>query len=291
MADELHSLIAQANQTALTGERLGLTFARELAKVWRDAEKELRRLIERASGSSTDAIRATRAMVLKEQIRAALERSGYDRLIAASTQASAERMVEAVLSRATVAEIVAFTADVGDTIEALRQIASIDLFSQGDEVATALWRSLSQQLFTTRPVSEIIADLADALDREAKGVQTLYDTQVSVFGRQVESLKTKDLGPEQPFLYVGPIDDVTRPFCLEHAGKVWTREKIDAMDNEQLPNVFLTAGGYNCRHSWIAVESKELRALTNTGERVPEIQADIARAQARREMRKSRRAA
>lgn len=291
MADELHTLIAQANQTALTGERLGLTFARELAKVWRDAEKELRRLIERASGSSTDAIRATRAMVLKEQIRAALERSGYDRLIAASTQASAERMVEAVLSRATVAEIVAFTADVGDTIEALRQIASIDLFSQGDEVATALWRSLSQQLFTTRPVSEIIADLADALDREAKGVQTLYDTQVSVFGRQVESLKTKELGPEQPFLYVGPIDDVTRPFCLEHAGKVWTREKIDAMDNDQLPNVFLTAGGYNCRHSWIAVESKELRGLANTDERAPEIAADIQRAQERRALRKKGKAA
>lgn len=291
MADELHSLIAQANQTALTGERLGLTFARELAKVWRDAEKELRRLIERASGSTTDAIRASRAIAMKEQIRGALEASGYDRLIAVSTQASAERMVDAVLSRATVAEIATFTADVGQTIEALRQIASIDLFSQGDEVATALWRSLSQQVFTTRPVSEIIADLADALDREAKGVQTLYDTQVSVFGRQVESLKTQDLGPNQPFLYVGPIDDVTRPFCLEHAGKVWTREKIDAMDNEQLPNVFLTAGGYNCRHSWIAVESKELRALTNTGERVPEIQADIARAQARREMRKSRRAA
>ena len=285
--DEIQQLIAQANRVALTGERLGLAFARELAKVWRDAERELRRLVEHArQGSVTDAIRATRAVVLKEQIRPALEQSGYDRLIASATQASTEAMVDAVLTRATVAEIASFTADTGATLEALRQIAALDLFSVGDETATALWRSLTQQLFTTRPISEIIQDLGDVLDRTAAETQTLYDTQVSVFGRQVESIKTKDLGPDQPFLFLQPLDNVTREWCVEHAGKVYSRRAIDEMDNGQLPNVFLTGGGYNCRGSWIAVESKELRALADTGEVVPEMQAGLERLKAHRAAKK-----
>jgi hypothetical protein len=42
--------------------------------------------------------------------------------------------------------------------------------------------------------------------------------------------------------------------------------------------VFLTGGGYNCRHTWIAVSKvSEVRKLAGTEERIPAIAAQVAR--------------
>ena len=45
------------------------------------------------------------------------------------------------------------------------------------------------------------------------------------------------------------------------------------MNNGQIDNVFLTGGGYNCRHTWMEVSKfSELRNLVNTDQRIPEMQ-------------------
>lgn len=278
--DELARLIARARRVADAGDTLSRAFALELARVWRDAERELRRLLTTVRPDSlTGAITATRAVVLRDQVRSVLRDAGYDALVAGATQSGAETLVLAHLGAAEVAEIAALTQTSQGTLEALRRIAVTDLFAQGDEVAHALWRSLVQDVFTTRPAQDILDDLADALDREEAAVRTLFDTQMSIYGRQVEAVATQDLGDEQPYLYVGPADNVTRPFCLQHLGRVLTRREIERLDNGQLPNPFLTGGGYNCRHSWLAVESQELREMAGTTRRIPEIADDVARQQ------------
>jgi hypothetical protein len=48
---------------------------------------------------------------------------------------------------------------------------------------------------------------------------------------------------------------------------VLTRGAIDSLSNGQLPNVFITGGGYNCRHSFLAVSDPALVALADTGQR------------------------
>jgi uncharacterized protein with gpF-like domain len=102
-------------------------------------------------------------------------------------------------------------------------------------------------------------------------LRTLYDTTVSIFGRQVEAMKSTGEA-EDVFAYVGPIDERLRPFCREHVGKVYSRADIDALDNGQLPNTFLTGGGYNCRHVWQAISKfSELRDLVGTDQRIPEV--------------------
>lgn len=287
MGDELARLIARAQQFAQTGETLSAAFARELAKVFRDADRALRTLITDAKPTVAAAVTATRAVILKTQIREALRTAGYDTLVASSTSVSAEAFIRDALEAREMAQIASLAGTIDREVEALRRIAAMDLFAQGDEVATALWRSAAQHLLTTRPVSEIVQDLADALDGHEAGVRTLFDTQTSIIGRQVEAIATEDLGADQPFLFVGPIDDRIREWCLEHVGQVFTRADIDAMDNEQLPNCFLTGGGYNCRHSWLAVESKELRAMVGTGERVEPVAADVTRVRARKAAKKA----
>jgi hypothetical protein len=59
------------------------------------------------------------------------------------------------------------------------------------------------------------------------------------------------------FVYDGPsaADPKIRPFCAAlmsqaERGKVWTRAEINELDNGMLPNVFVTCGGFNCRHQW-----------------------------------------
>lgn len=58
------------------------------------------------------------------------------------------------------------------------------------------------------------------------------------------------------FQYIGPNDAANRPFCDRLVGEVLTREEIDALDNGQIPNVFLTGGGYRCRHHWRPVKAE-----------------------------------
>lgn len=67
-------------------------------------------------------------------------------------------------------------------------------------------------------------------------------------------------------MYVGPLDDATRPFCEEILNSkdlpIYTVEEIQSMDNGQLGDVFTSCGGYNCRHEWVPISGnleKELR--------------------------------
>lgn len=90
-------------------------------------------------------------------------------------------------------------------------------------------------------------------------LRTEIGTAVMAFNRTVTALKAEELGLNL-FLYVGPDDKVTRPFChrvLVKNPPIYTREEIDAMPAQQGLSVFTYGGGYNCRHHWRAI-TKEL---------------------------------
>ena len=137
-------------------------------------------------------------------------------------------------------------------------------------MATTIWRTTVDGVLGLRPTVELVQDIADLLDISTKRARTVYDTAVSTFSRQVAQVGTTG-EPSEPFIYVGPVDGKVREFCLDHVGKVYSRARIDDMDNGQLPNVFLTGGGYNCRHQWRRVSrlDTELLALVDTGEVEP----------------------
>lgn len=283
-------LITRALRYAREGERLSSQFARELQRVLKDSERDLVRLLTQAqSGSTTAAALVHRILLMRAQVRAILEANGFDVLAASASQAAAEAMVAAALTGSERAAIAAFQANHRAAVEALRQLLAMDLLEQGNIAATAIWRALAQQVFGTKPTALILKALARVLDRTEAEVRNLFDTQVSIFTRTVEDLATGQLGPKQPYLYSGPADEITREFCLKYVGTVMTREEIDKLDNGQLPNTFLTGGGYNCRHTFLAVESAEMKALANTGKRIEGVRGDIERAQARKAAKKAAR--
>lgn len=274
---DVDRLLTEADRLAALTDDMSATFAKELSRVLVDLERELRRLAIQAQEGSTGAlVRAVRAGHLRREIREALNRAGYSALAETSTTTALDRVVTQVLSLREAANLAAFTSRDATRILALKALATQDVLEQGTAVSQALWRTLAQGLFSGRPLAELLEDLEDALEIEQAEARTLYDTLINIFARQVEALKTSE-EPETPYAYLGPLDEKTRPFCEERVGRVFTREEIDAMDNGQLPNVFLTGGGYNCRHSWIAVSKfSTLRNLVGSSARIPEVERRAA---------------
>jgi hypothetical protein len=110
------------------------------------------------------------------------------------------------------------------------------------------------------PVGDHVHDISDLLSQSLKQARTMYDTMVSTYSRQVGQLGTTG-EPGEAFLYVGPDDTRTRDFCADRVDKVFSREAIEQMDNGQLPDAMLTAGGYNCRHQFRRVSALDQELL------------------------------
>jgi len=105
--------------------------------------------------------------------------------------------------------------------------------------------------------------LAAKFDDSIGRVRTIADTGMSTFYRTATDRAFQRIQAEQEaplrYRYSGPVDKLERPFCrhLTDTDRAYTREQIDRMDNGQLPNVFITGGGWNCRHQWI-LDTREL---------------------------------
>jgi len=93
---------------------------------------------------------------------------------------------------------------------------------------------------------------------------SIADTSISVWyataSDRAFQIIAKDL-PQQElrYRYSGPTDKLERPFCrhLTDMAKAYTREQIGEMNNGQIPNVFISRGGWRCRHQW-SLDTRDL---------------------------------
>lgn len=265
-------------------------FSRELGRVLAVLERDLLGLVGGVRDRQRTVLsRVGRLLTLRREIRQALDASGYSALVTRASLDVVDRMAS-VVSRS---RLVASSAALGTVSPArVRAVASLlraDLLGLGETLAHQVWRASVLGIYTGQPSSVLVKNLAQAIDRSRAQAQTLFDTQTSIAGRQIIAAETQ--ASEQAYLYVGPVDGVVRPFCLEQLGMVRSRPSIDALDNGQLPNVFLTGGGYNCRHSWMAVSDPDLLALVDSGVRAPGFADRVETARAFKAARSTRRAA
>lgn len=139
---------------------------------------------------------------------------------------------------------------------------------------------LRQGVSTGQLATEVLVEIREVLDNHITVARTLYETALADYVQMVAGVKAIDKGIST-FIYSGPVDTRIRPFCLSRVGRVWTRTTIDKMDNHQLPNTFLTRGGYNCRHWWRpTVKAAHIR-VADTGQVVEgmgQLVKDVARA-------------
>lgn len=99
--------------------------------------------------------------------------------------------------------------------------------------------------------------ITKTFDTTSGRARTLANTGMAVWYRQATAFALDAVEKKTPleYTYDGPRDKLNRPFCADlkaamAKGKTWTKPEIDAMDNGQLPDVFRSGGGFNCRHQW-----------------------------------------
>lgn len=109
--------------------------------------------------------------------------------------------------------------------------------------------------------------LRDFSGRIAGNVKTEVTTGLSVFGRTVNARKQDEIADSDDphFMYIGSLDEITRQFCLAvlstRTPPIYRLSEINKMTNNQIPNVRLTGGGYNCRHEWIMIPESRIREV------------------------------
>lgn len=283
-------LIGRTFASVADGE--SATFARELGRVLLALERDLLGLVSGVrEGKRGILSKVGRLLTLRKEIRQALEASGYTRLVTRASLDAVERMA-AVAQRSRLANAGAALGGVmPKRLEVLAGLMRADLLGLGDTLAHQVWRSAVMATYTDQPAQKIVATLAKTIEKSRAQAQTLFDTQVSIIGRQiVATAPTGRSADKQAYMYVGPVDGVVRDFCLDLVGKVFTMDRIEQMDNGQLPNVFITSGGYSCRHSFLAVSDPALEAIANTGQRAEGFDTLVSSAKAN-QRRSSRRAA
>ena len=122
----------------------------------------------------------------------------------------------------------------------------------GTTAIASVTRGLVQSVVAGTPRKSMIENIRSAVDSNLKGYAGTYaDTALSSYDR-VAHWQAFDHVGIQDFIYRGPLDIKTRPFCRKLVGKSFTRKQIDAMNNgTRLQPVSKFGGGWNCRHFFI----------------------------------------
>lgn len=264
-----------AMQDAAVGQ-----FEAELRRVVRRLTSLLRAALEdfetdETGRTVTSVANLARVFALRRKSRKLLKDSGFDQLALFAVGDPLDELAASILAAQGVSQTLG--PSVVDTLAAWKEFRLADLLDIADDAARAIQRIALDGTLGLRPVDRMIQDVSKALDLSFRLARTQYDTAVSMFARQVEHV-TSDGTPGELFVYVGPIDEKARPFCREWIGKVRSRAAIDKLDNGQIGDVFLSGGGYNCRHLWKRVSKldDELIAIAGTDERAPGVGRQLA---------------
>lgn len=261
----LDRLERQARTEASLVEALTADFVRRLDPVLSQVNRQIRRLLETldTKAGRLVATRAAlgRALAFRTQALVAINEAGYGALAQAATDAPLDRLAATVLKgRSILASAARETPIDLDVLTALKDIRFADLLKLGEQTGEALWKSTIDGVLGLRKVNALADELAEVVEASRRQARTLHDTAVSTFSRQVDQLGHEE-SPSDRFVYVGPFDSETRPFCRDWIGQVQTRAQLDEISNGQLPNTLLTGGGYNCRHKWQWIGRLDAKAL------------------------------
>jgi hypothetical protein len=138
-----------------------------------------------------------------------------------------------------------------DTIENLKALDLDQFDAYGNQAIRALSKEVALNTIVGKPRSAVIKSMTQIMDGNVEAATQYADTSIRLFDRTVNGQLYEEAGIDT-YCYFGPKDKVTRPFCLAHVGKIYTRADIKKMNNgsAKFGNVWLYGGGPRCRHTW-----------------------------------------
>lgn len=159
----------------------------------------------------------------------------------------------------------AVTPTVQASNQMIRQLIEFDIDKVGSNLSAYITDARSnltrQVLLGERPDAQQFIN--EANPRLEANLNTELETSLQGFNRSVVIGEAKELGFEL-YLYVGPDDNLTRPFCanlLSRDPPIYSLREIESLDNDQGLAVITYGGGYNCRHQWRPVSDETARSL------------------------------
>ena len=114
-------------------------------------------------------------------------------------------------------------------------------------------------LSTEVPLDLVKSDLVQRLESSEGRQLTEVKTRISQYGRSITAAAADQAGLDH-YLYTGPRDGLTRPFCKALIDLVVDDKQMRKLHNGQGLSVKTSCGGYNCRHSWSPVTESFIQA-------------------------------
>lgn len=109
-----------------------------------------------------------------------------------------------------------------------------------------------------------VANVADRMDVAFARAEVAVDAAIRGAWRATTFALAQSgasaFGEMALFLYDNPIDAKTRPFCVEHAGKVYSAAALARLDNGQIGPVSTFLGGYGCRGHLAPITLEDAKA-------------------------------
>ena len=132
------------------------------------------------------------------------------------------------------------------------------------DVSDDVRKSIAYGVSTGLSRDKLNARIAKEIGKGIATARTVTTTAIFAANRQANVAGADDSGIDYVYFYSGPIDQLTRPFCLkwieDEAGNqaAYTREALKALardplqkgqPGQKLGDVAGYLGGYNCRHT------------------------------------------
>lgn len=231
-------------------------FVNDMQRVFKDLEKRLKTMLsEYAAGDKSKAIDIEFALEAKTQLQQSLRDAGYYSTIDNAIAKYADVIKDVRETYGMFGAKVTFSEIDRRIISELINTDMTEWRDLGRSVQTQIYKSLTDSVLGGVDINQGVEAVGLALANTdiAKHAYTLMNTSYMNFNRRVNNIAAENTGWAE-VIYMGPIDEVTRPFCREHVNKVITLDEAKALINDQGGNAYTEGGGYNCRHRWIAVE-------------------------------------
>ena len=282
MPSKFDALKALENKKSKLADALVADFGADLRRALKQLNSRVSLLIGRLKVDDndrlvSDQINLTRAINARQEIINVFERAGYSDSVKNLIGGYDDLSVLVKQGLALGGAAVSFTQVDISAIQALKQLDFQRWSRFGDEIIGIGHEQLVGSVIGTANVGTLSDAIAGLLTGEGTAdslidsrADTIANTLTQAFDRTLTMRKSEEAGIDT-FIYLGPDDQVTRPFCKavldgkgssdfnipKSDGGLYTRDQIDDMDNgvAGLP-VMEFGGGYNCRHKFAPLSKR-----------------------------------
>lgn len=205
---------------------------------------------------------------IKMRLSIAKEFADYNEAAAIVTDYSPiQKDLVNILKKAGIDE--AFTKADASLIKAFSDDGLNELASLGSQYAS----SVSSEIYAgvaagaslddmTENVRQLLIGGTDKAGRSLSShAATIAETRYMEVDATVLKKKSEEFDIHK-FKYAGTLIKDSRPWCIDHVGKIFTEEEIEEWESQtwkgkKAGDPFITRGGWRCRHRWLPIVDNE----------------------------------